>query len=128
MEAGDRVQGHSGQDARDKITVMRYAAFVAALLICTATLLGVAPAADPAAVQQAFDRFLSAPDRDTAARLATDLVGSGVTCEDAYARLKRGRNYSTTAPHGLRRLSNRTSDGLEHEYVVIVPDNYDAAR
>jgi predicted esterase len=90
--------------------------------------LGTAAAADPAAVQQALDRFLSAPDRDAAARLMTDVAGSGVTFDDAYARLKQGRNYSKTAPHGLRRLSNRTSDGLEHEYIVIVPDNYDAAR
>jgi len=88
----------------------------------------VRAAADPAAVQQALDRFLSALDRDAAARLATDVVGSGVTFDDAYARLKQGRNYSKTAPHGLRRLSNRTSDGLEHEYIVIAPDNYDAAR
>jgi len=88
----------------------------------------VRAAADAAAVQRAFDGFLGAADRDAAAKVTPEVVASGVTFEDAYARLKQGRSYSRTVPHGLQHLKNHTSDGLEHEFIVIVPDDYDASR
>lgn len=85
-------------------------------------------AADSAAVQRAFDRFLEAPDPEAAARLIAEVVATGVTFEDAAMRLTQGRSYSQSAPRGLRRLTHRTSDGLEHEYVIIVPDDYSPSR
>ena len=98
------------------------------ILVVLILALRAAAAADPAAVQHALDRFLSAPNRDAAARLVNEVVASGVTFEDAYARLKRGRNYSPSAPRGLGRLTHRTSDGLTHDYAIIVPQSYAASR
>ena len=43
------------------------------------------------------------------------------------ARLQRGRAYGA-AKTGVVRLRNRTSDGVEHHYVLNVPDTYDPAR
>jgi len=88
----------------------------------------VRAAADPAAVQGAFDRFFSAPDPEAAARLIKEIAVTGVTFEDGYARLKQGRSYSRSAAHGQHTLTHRTSDGLEHQYIVVVPDDYDASR
>jgi predicted esterase len=51
-----------------------------------------------------------------------------VTVDDAYERLRRGRAYSPDAPRGERRPTRRTSDGLEHTYAVVVPDDYDPTR
>jgi poly(3-hydroxybutyrate) depolymerase len=43
------------------------------------------------------------------------------------AGLQRGRTYGP-AKTGVVALSNRTSDGVTHHYVLNVPDSYDPAR
>lgn len=85
-------------------------------------------AADPAAVERALDRFLSAPNRAAAQPLIKGVVESGATFDQAYVRLKRGRSYLQTVPRGLQRLKRRTSDGLEHTYALVVPDDYTPKR
>ena len=85
-------------------------------------------AADPAAVERALDRFLSAPSRAAAQPLIKSVVESGATFDQAYARLKRGRSYVQTVPLGLQRLKRQTSDGLEHTYALVVPDDYTPKR
>ncbi len=84
--------------------------------------------ADPAAVERALDRFLSAPSRAAAEPLIKTVVESGATFDQAYARLKRGRSFVQPAPLGLQRLKRRTSDGLEHTYALVVPDDYTPKR
>lgn len=100
-------------------------ALVAAAVV--ATLHGGA-AADPAVVDRAFGRFLNALDNEAAGQLVNELIESGVTFEDAYARLKHGRSYSQAVPRGLQRRIHRTADGLNPEYAIIVPENYNASR
>ena len=47
--------------------------------------------------------------------------------DDAYQKLKQGRTY-TPQKTGVFFLSNRTSDGVEHNYAVNIPTNYDPSK
>src|SRR5438876_7677244 len=85
-------------------------------------------APDAGAVDKAFARFWNAPDTTAAAKAVKDVVDAGVSFDDARTRLKRGRAYSKSVPLGLNQLKHRTSDGLEHNYTIVIPQNYDPSR
>ena len=74
-----------------------------------------------------LDAFLAAPSRAAAAQLVDGLVKSGIGFDEAYRALQRGRSYGA-AKTGIVRLHHRTSDGVEHHYVLNVPETYDPAR
>jgi hypothetical protein len=74
-----------------------------------------------------LDAFVAAPSRGDAARHTDAVIKNGTSFDDAYRRLQRGRAYGPE-PTGIVRLRNRTSDGIEHHYVLNVPDTYDPAR
>jgi hypothetical protein len=78
-------------------------------------------------VDDAFVRFFAAPSRTAAGRAAPEVIRSGVAFDEAYRRLRQGRRYGPQAT-GIVRLRNRTSDSVEHFYVLNVPDDYDATR
>jgi pimeloyl-ACP methyl ester carboxylesterase len=93
------------------------AAIVAALRLASAQ-----PSLD-----EAFVRFWAAGGPADAARLIEPILRIGVPFDAAYTRLGRGRTYAPQKT-GQIRLSNRTSDGIEHHFVVNVPDTYDWTR
>lgn len=74
-----------------------------------------------------LDAFVAAASRSDANRLIDAVIKSSVSFDDAYRRLQGGRAYGPQ-PTGTVRLRNRTSDGIEHHYVLNVPDTYDPAR
>ena len=80
-----------------------------------------------AVIDAAFDRFWAAADTSDAVARAEDLARSGVSFEGAFRRLRRGRPYRPQTT-GLVRLTNRTSDGVEHHFAVTVPETYDPRR
>ncbi len=45
-----------------------------------------------------------------------------------YARLSRGPPYAADVPRGRIESTRTNRDGLEHRYVLIVPDDYDPSR
>src|SRR4030095_16865732 len=98
-------------------------AISAVAVVATAGLLD----AQPATVDAAFARFWSAKHSTEAQQQIDAILKSGVSFDDAYGRLRRGRPY-TTQPAGRVRLSNRTADGVEHQFVLNIPDTYDPAR
>lgn len=108
------------------------AAFVAVGLSRLAAVPNVEP--DRAAIDRAFTSFWEAADSDAAARRVSEVVRTGVSFADAFARLQIGRRYSPEVPRGLQRLSHRVPagstrpGGLEHPYVIVVPNDYDPAR
>jgi len=77
----------------------------------------------------AFETFWAAESPDAAARLVADVVKSGVTFDEAYARLKQGRTY-TAQPTGMVRLTNRTGGpgSIEHHFALNIPAAYDPLR
>jgi poly(3-hydroxybutyrate) depolymerase len=96
--------------------------------LCAAvTLVAARPAAKTPIAAPALDAFLAAPSRDAASRLVDGVLRTGVGFDTAYRRLEHGRAYGPTKT-GVVRLRNRTSDGVEHQYVLNVPDTYDPAR
>ena len=92
-----------------------------------ALLAAAAPAARTAAAVPALDAFLGAASRDAAARLVDNIVRARVPFDDAYSRLQRGKVHGPQKT-GVVRLHNRTSDGVEHHYVLNVPESYDPGR
>jgi hypothetical protein len=86
-----------------------------------------APQGTAARIDAAFDRFWAAADTADAVARAEDLALSGVSFEDAFRRLRRGRPYRTQTT-GLVKLTNKTSDGVEHHGAVTVPETYEPSR
>lgn len=88
-----------------------------------------APEAQPPAVaiDGLFARFWQAPSPAAAAALTSEIAASGVTFDDAFARLKHGRSFSRTAPTGVVHRSH-TVNGGELFYVLNVPESYDPTR
>lgn len=84
-------------------------------------------AAQSSAADLAFAAFWAASSPDEAARLAEPIARAGVTFDEAYRRLQRGRAYGARDT-GVVLMENRTSDGVEHHFAVTVPDTYDPAR
>lgn len=78
-------------------------------------------------VDAAFQKFWAADSPAMAAKVAEEVVRSGVTFDDAVRRLKQGRVY-TGQNSGVILLHNRTEDGIEHNYAVNVPASYDPSK
>jgi predicted esterase len=74
-----------------------------------------------------FQKFWAAASPGDAEKVAAEIVKSGVTFDDALARLKAGRQYTAQAA-GVVMLRNKTKDGVEHNYAVNVPANYSPAK
>ena len=105
----------------------RAAAAGFAAVCAVGTVLAGRPAAQAPEADAALSEFLAASSPSEAARIVDGIVRSGVSFDEAYRRLQRGRPYRAQAT-GLVRLKNRTSDGVEHHYVLNVPETYDPAR
>jgi hypothetical protein len=99
------------------------------LFASAALLIPAASRAQPAAdrVDSAFERFWAAASPREAAPLAVDVVKAGVSFDEAFRRLQRGRSYGPQKA-GVFFLSNRTGDGVEHNFAVDIPPGYDPAR
>jgi pimeloyl-ACP methyl ester carboxylesterase len=79
------------------------------------------------AVDSAFARFWGARHPADAQQEVAAVAASGITFDEAFRRLHRGRPFTAQAT-GQVRLTNRTSDGITHHFVLNVPDTYDPAR
>ena len=99
---------------------------IAIVAACVAGAAG-RPAAQTSATDAAFEAFWSASSPEEAARLVDPIVRAGVTFDEAYRRLQRGRSYPARDT-GVVRMENRTLDGVEHFFNVNVPEPYDPGR
>jgi hypothetical protein len=59
--------------------------------------------------------------------LLVSAAGAQAGFDEAYQKLKQGRTY-TPQKSGVVMLTNRTADGIEHNYAVDIPPGYDPAR
>jgi len=84
-------------------------------------------AAQSSAIDVAFAKFWDAKNPQEAAAAAAAIVNSGVTFDAALGRLKKGRTYPDTPPHGVVRLANKIS-GTEFLYTLDVPASYDPSK
>jgi len=97
-----------------------------AIVSCMGGLPGRA-AAQASKADGAFETFWAASTPDEASRLADPIIRSGLSFDELYRRLQRGRSYGARDA-GVVRMDNRTSDGIEHFFSVSVPEHYDPAR
>ncbi len=81
----------------------------------------------PASVDAAFAQFWAAGSPAQAQQRVSAVIDTGVTFEEAYERLSRGRDYEPQAT-GILAMRNQTDGGIEHYYSLNVPDNYDPNR
>jgi pimeloyl-ACP methyl ester carboxylesterase len=95
--------------------------------VLAAAIAVAAGAAPPPIADAAFQKFWSARNPDDAAKAAAGVVSSGITFEDALARLKRGRPYSAQVKRGAVHLQRRSVAG-EFFYDLNVPESYDPER
>jgi len=101
-------------------------------LACTAVLLGatfaIAPRAQsPSGVDAAFARFFEARTPAEISAASEQVLAAGVSFDEAFKRLKRGRTYATTVARGIVQASYRDDSG-EYFYTLDVPENYDPSR
>jgi predicted esterase len=98
--------------------------------LAAAALLSSAPAAraDDAAVDAAIARFLGAATLDERRAAAAEVVAARPDFARVAKRLAKGRSYSTEAPRGWLRRTQRASDGKERPYLLYVPEAYDPAK
>lgn len=98
-----------------------------ALIIAIAVVGLVAPTTAAPSVEEAFATFWKATTVDEAGKAIAAVLESGVTFDDAYARLQKGRTYTATVPKGVVKLTRRTA-AAEFPYTVDVPASYDPAK
>src|SRR5690242_8162995 len=101
--------------------------FVCISSVISLLLIVIGSQAQTRPVDAAFDRFWAAATPEEAEKMAGDIVKTGVTFDEALRRLKAGRTYSPK-PSGVVMLSNKTKDGVEHNYAVTVPTNYEPSK
>ena len=102
-------------------------AMLFASVLATLTLSAQGAQETPASVDAAFEQFWAAGSPERAERRVEALVETGVSFDDAYERLARGRDYIPQAT-GILAMNNRTDSGIEHYYSLNVQDNYDPNR
>lgn len=86
-----------------------------------------AAAATPPPIEQAFAAYWAAETREAADRAAKNVVASGVSFDEAYARLKQGRTYRADVPTGVLKLQRRAG-ATTFPYSLDVPATYDPAK
>jgi len=100
----------------------------ARIAILLALIAIVAPhAQSPSAIDAAFARLFDARTPADMSAASEAVIASGVSFDEAFARLKRGRTYSTTVARGVVQASYRDDSG-EYFYTLDVPENYDPSR
>lgn len=101
----------------------------AAVLLAVAALPAQAgqSSADDQALDAAVEQFwASATDAEFAAA-SSAILGLEPGIEAIWPRLRAGRTYPRDVPTGRQLLSRTNRDGVEHPYIVRVPDSYDPA-
>ena len=107
------------------------AAATALGLALALTLCGAGPAlagqSDGRALDEEVAAFWAADSDDEIAAATAAILATDPDVEAIWARLRAGRSYARDVPTGRHVLARENRDGLEHGYVVRVPDSYDPA-
>lgn len=79
------------------------------------------------ALDEAVAAFWAASTDDEIAAATAAILSIDPDIEAIWGRLRAGRAYARDVPTGRRLLARENRDGLEHGYVVRVPESYDPA-
>ena len=93
--------------------------------------LGLVSPAPPALAQDletAVDAFWAAGSAAEIDRTVEAILALDPDIESLWTNLRAGPAYSADVPRGRHVLTRANADGVEHRYVLYVPDSYDPAR
>ena len=82
---------------------------------------------DDSALDEAAAAFWAASTADEVAGATAAILAADPGIEAIWGRLRAGRAYARDVPTGRRLLARENRDGIEHGYVVRVPESYDPA-
>jgi hypothetical protein len=112
---------HGREGRREKRFQPGYLCVLGVLCVCSASIRAQVLA------DAAFSGFLQAQTAREAAGFVDRIVASGVSFEEAFARLRRSRVYSRDVPRGVIEGKHRSETG-EYFYTLDVPQTYHPAR
>lgn len=78
-------------------------------------------------IEGLFARFFQARSAEEVRQASGQILASGITFDEAFGRLKRGREYSASAARGIVQASYR-NDAAEYFYMLDVPQSYAPTR
>ena len=79
------------------------------------------------ALDAAIDAFWAAQTEVELASAVDGILATGATVDEIRSSLVAGRIYADDVPTGEQLLTRHNRDGLEHAYVLHVPESYDPA-
>ena len=82
---------------------------------------------DDGALEAAVDAFWAAASDAEVAAATAAILATDPDVEAIWGRLRAGRPYARGVPTGRRLLTRENRDGVEHGYVLRVPESYDPA-
>jgi dienelactone hydrolase len=97
-----------------------------ALLVFLLGGLATYPVHGAASIDAAFKTFWEAPTASAAEKASHGVLASGVSFDEAWKRLKAGRNYSNQTTGLIRRPTS--VGGVTIDNIIEVPAEYDAAK
>jgi predicted esterase len=100
---------------------------IASAFAVVALVFSLLPALAQNRLDAEFQKFWAARSPNEAERLVEGILKTGITFDEALQRLMHGRTY-TAQPTGVIKLSNRTVDGVDHNYALNIPPSYDPAK
>lgn len=78
-----------------------------------------------AALDEAFAAFWVATSDTAVVAAAERVLATDPDIETVWSRLRLGRPYSGEVPAGRQLLTRSNRDGVEHAYVLLIPESYD---
>ena len=108
-------------------TRQRLVAIVAPLV----AVLGLPSLVPPALAQDletAVDAFWAAGSAEEIDQAVEIILALDPDIEPLWTNLRAGATYSADVPRGRQLLTRANADGVEHRYVVYVPEGYDPGR
>ena len=111
-------------------SVSRYRFRWAAVWVCGLWAILTAPSAAvaqslPTALDQAVEAFWAADSPDALEDASSAIAAAASDIESVWSRLRAGRSYPRSVPTGRQLITRSNADGTEHDYVVMVPEDYD---
>ena len=79
----------------------------------------------PTALAQAVEAFWAADSPDALEDASSAIAAAASDIESVWSRLRAGRSYPRSVPTGRQVVTRSNADGTEHDYVVMVPEDYD---
>ena len=88
----------------------------------------LAPAALAQDLESAVDAFWTAGSPDELDVAVEAVLALDPAIEPLWTNLRAGATYGTGVPRGRLLLTRENADGVDHRYVLFVPEDYDPTR